>query len=36
MTHDHTESKAGHFAVQGHNPGMKIEAKELYYRELGQ
>lgn len=25
----------GHFAIQGHNPGMKIEAKELYYRDLG-
>jgi hypothetical protein len=28
---DYTE---GHFAIQGHNPGMKIEAKELYYRDL--
>jgi hypothetical protein len=34
MTHDDTEFKAGHFAIQGHNPGMKIEAKELYYRDL--
>ncbi len=34
MTHDDSEYKTGHFAIQGHNPGMKIEAKELYYREL--
>jgi hypothetical protein len=34
MTHDDAEFKAGHFAIQGHNPGMKIEAKELYYRDL--
>ncbi len=35
MTYDDTEFKSGHFAIQGHNPGMKIEAKELYYRDLG-
>lgn len=35
MTHDDAEYKTGHFALQGHNPGMKIEAKELFYRELG-
>ena len=34
MTHDDAEFKTGHFAIQGHNPGMKIEAKELYYRDL--
>jgi len=34
MTHDDTEFKTGHFAIQGHNPGTKIEAKELYYRDL--
>ena len=34
MTHDDPEFKTGHFAIQGHNPGMKIEAKELYYRDL--
>ena len=34
MTYDDTEYKTGHFAVQGHNPGMKIEARDLYYREL--
>jgi hypothetical protein len=35
MTYDDAEFKTGHFAIQGHNPGMKIEAKELYYRDLG-
>ncbi len=34
MTYDDTEYAAGHFAIQGHNPGMKIEAKELFYRPL--
>ena len=34
MTHDDAEYKTGHFAIQGHNPGMKIEAKELYYLDL--
>lgn len=34
MTYDDTEFTTGHFAIQGHNPGMKIEAKELYYRDL--
>ena len=34
MTHDDGEYKKGHFAIQGHNPGMKIEAKELYYMDL--
>lgn len=34
MTYDDAEYKSGHFAIQGHNPGMKIEAKELYYRNL--
>jgi hypothetical protein len=24
----------GHFAIQGHNPGMTIETKDLYYRDL--
>ena len=36
MTYDDAEYKTGHFALQGHNPGMKIEAKELYYRDLSQ
>jgi len=35
MTHDDDEYQTGHFAIQGHNPGMKIEAKELYYVDLG-
>ncbi len=29
-----TEYTKGHFAIQGHNPGMTIEAKDLYYRDL--
>ena len=35
MSYDDAEYKSGHFAIQGHNPGMKVEAKELYYRDLG-
>jgi hypothetical protein len=35
MTYDDAEYKTGHFAIQGHNPGMKIEAKDLYYVNLG-
>jgi hypothetical protein len=34
MTYDDGEYKSGHFAIQGHNPGMKIEARDLYYREI--
>ena len=35
MTQYHdSEYKSGHFAIQGHNPGMTIEARELYYRDL--
>lgn len=34
MTYDDSDYKTGHFAIQGHNPGMKIEAKELCYRDL--
>ena len=34
MTYDDNEYKTGHFAIQGHNPGMKIEAKDLFYRNL--
>ena len=34
MTYDDDEYKSGHFAIQGHNPGMKIEAKDLVYRKL--
>jgi hypothetical protein len=36
MTYDDTEFTSGHFAIQGHNPGMKIEVKDLYYRNLDQ
>jgi hypothetical protein len=36
MTYDDAEYKTGHFAIQGHNPGMKVEAKELYYMDLNQ
>lgn len=34
MTYDDSEFKTGHFAIQGHNPGMKIEAKNLFYLSL--
>ncbi|HBE43529.1 MAG TPA: hypothetical protein DDW27_20495 [Bacteroidales bacterium] len=34
MTYDDDEYKSGHFAIQGHNPGMKIEARKLFYRSL--
>lgn len=34
MTYDDAEYTRGHFAIQGHNPSMKIEAKELYYVDL--
>jgi hypothetical protein len=34
MTYDDVEYKTGHFAIQGYNPGMKVEAKELYYMDL--
>lgn len=34
MTYDDSDYKTGHFAIQGHNPGMKIEAKNLFYINL--
>jgi hypothetical protein len=34
MTYEDDEYKEGHFAIQCHNPGMVIEAKELYYKDL--
>jgi hypothetical protein len=34
MTYDDDEYKKGYFAIQSHNPGMKIEAKDLYFRDL--
>jgi hypothetical protein len=30
------EYTSGHIAIQGHNPGMKIEARELYYRKVSE
>ena len=36
MTYDDDEYKQGHFAIQMHNPGMVIEAKDLYYRDLSE
>jgi hypothetical protein len=36
MTYEDEEYKKGYFAIQCHNQGMTIEAKELYYRDLGQ
>ena len=35
MTYEDEEYKKGSFAIQCHNPGMTIESKELYYRDLG-
>ncbi|MDZ7606169.1 MAG: DUF1080 domain-containing protein [Cyclobacteriaceae bacterium] len=34
MTYEDNEYKKGYFAIQCHNPGMTIEAKELYYKDL--
>jgi len=35
MTNYHdSEYTRGHFAIQGHNPGMIIEARDLFYRDL--
>ncbi len=34
MTYDDEEFRKGKFALQCHNPGMTIEAKDLYYRNL--
>ena len=34
MTYEDDEYKKGYFALQCHNPGMVIEAKDLYYRDL--
>ena len=34
MTYEDDEYKKGYFAIQCHNPGMIIEAKDLYYRNL--
>src|SRR5690554_5789871 len=32
MEYEDDEYKEGHFVIQGHNKGMMIEAKDLYYR----
>jgi len=34
MTYTDNDYAKGYFAIQCHNPGMTIEAKELYYRDL--
>jgi hypothetical protein len=34
MTYEDAEYKSGHFAIQMHNPGMKIEARKLFFRDL--
>ncbi len=34
MTYEDDEYKKGYFAIQCHNEGMKIEAKDLYYKDL--
>ena len=34
MTYKDEEYKKGLFAIQCHNPGMMIEAKDLFYRDL--
>jgi hypothetical protein len=34
MTYEGDRFSKGRFAIQGHNPGMMIEAKDLYYRDL--
>jgi predicted glycoside hydrolase/deacetylase ChbG (UPF0249 family) len=34
MTYEDEEYQSGFFAIQCHNPGMTIESKELYYRDL--
>ncbi len=34
MTYDDDEYKQGQFAIQMHNPGMVIEARDLFYRDL--
>ena len=34
MEYQDDEYKKGYFAIQCHNPGMTIEAKDLYYKDL--
>jgi len=35
MSYEDKEYKKGFFAIQCHNAGMTIEAKDLYYKDLG-
>ncbi len=34
MTYEGDEYTSGYFAIQMHHPGMKVEAKDMYYRDL--
>ena len=34
MTYDDSEYTKGYFAIQCHNPGMVVEAKDLFYKDL--
>lgn len=34
MEYEDNDYKKGYFAIQCHNPGMMIEAKDLYYKDL--
>jgi len=34
MSYRDSEYQSGKFAIQVHNPGMRVEAKNLYYREI--
>jgi len=36
MTYEDDEYTSGHFAIQMHHEGMKVEARELYYRDLSE
>jgi len=36
MTYEDDEYTEGYFAIQCHNEGMTVEARELYYRDLAQ
>lgn len=36
MTYVDDEYKSWRFAIQCHNPGMTIEAKEMFYRDLSE
>ena len=34
MSYRDSEYQSGKFAIQVHNPGMMVEAKDLYYRKI--